>query len=60
MPYPEAAVQVMKQAALKGDVMAMKILLDLMKTMDMLEPPDKDESPVNLTINFVSARQKQE
>jgi hypothetical protein len=26
--------------------------------MDMLKPPDENESPVNLTINFANAQRK--
>src|SRR5271167_397433 len=47
MPFPEAAIQVLKQKALKGDVKATKMLMDLIKTMDLLQPGAQD-GPVNL------------
>jgi hypothetical protein len=59
MPFPEAAIQVLKQKALKGDVKATKMLMDLMKTMDMLQAGAQD-GPVNLIIQFADPPQQQE
>ncbi len=52
MPFFEAAVQVLKQKTLNGDVRAAKMVFELMKLMDMVKPPEED-SPVLVTINFV-------
>ena len=59
VPFLEAAIQVLKQKTLKGDARAAKMVLELMRAVDMLQP-GAQEGPVNLIINFADPPQQQE
>lgn len=51
-PYVEALIQVLQDKGLKGEPRAARILIDLMRELDMLKPQEALAPPI-LSVHFV-------